>query len=97
MNEIFEMRNKHSCNLRQNSRFPRSLVTLLYHGTESISYLVPKVWNILPNIYENIAGLEKFKKAIKDVYLSIILVEFVTSNLLGKCWFHVENNDWIFY
>ena len=62
MNEIFELRNKHPYNLRQNSQFFRPLVKSVYHGTESLSYFGPKVWDILPNIYKNIDGLHKFKK-----------------------------------
>ena len=38
---------------------------VIFHGTESLSYLGPKVLDILPNIYKNIDDLEKFKKAIK--------------------------------
>ena len=30
----------------QNSQFSRSLVKSVYHGTESISYLGPKIWDI---------------------------------------------------
>ena len=63
MNEIFEVRNEHLYNLRQNSQFFQPLS--VYHGTESPSYLVPKVWNILPNIYKNTDSVHKFKKSIK--------------------------------
>ena len=65
MNKIFDVRNEHPYNLRQNSQFFRSLVKSVYHGTESLSYLGPKVWDILPNIYKNIDSLHKFKEAIK--------------------------------
>ena len=65
INEIFEVRNEHPYNLRQNSQFSRPSVKSVYHGTESLYYLGPKIWDILPNIYKNIDGLHKFKKAIK--------------------------------
>ena len=65
MNEIFEVSNKHLYNLRQNSQFSWSLVKSVYHGTESLSYLGPKVWDKHPNAYKNVDGLNKFKKAIK--------------------------------
>ena len=77
MNEIFEVRNKHPYNLRQNSQFFGPLVKSVYHGFESLSYLGPKVWNILPNIYRNIDGLHKFKKTIKKWKY----IEFVGSTL----------------
>ena len=65
MNELFEVRNEHPCNLKQNSQFCRPLVKSVYHGSEILSYLGSKVWDVLPNIYKNIDGLQKFKKAIK--------------------------------
>ena len=64
MNKIFEVRNEHSYNLRQNSQFFGPLVKPVYHGTESLSYLGSKVWDILPNIYKNINGLHKLKNAV---------------------------------
>ena len=63
MNEIFEVRNEHPYNLRRNCQLSRPLV--IYHGTENLTYLGPKVWDILPNIYKNIDSLNKFKAAIK--------------------------------
>ena len=61
-NEIFQVANEHPYNLRQKSQFFRPLVKSVYHGPESLSYLGPKVWDILPNIYKNIDGLHKSKK-----------------------------------
>ena len=66
MNEIFEVRNKYPCSLWENSHFSQSLVKSVYYGTESLSYLGLKVLDILSNIYKNIDGLDKFKKAIKN-------------------------------
>ena len=36
------------CNLRQVSGFSRPMVKSVYHGTESILYLGPKIWGIPP-------------------------------------------------
>ena len=47
MNEIYEVRNVHPYNLRQNSQFSWPLVKSLYHKTESLFYLEPKVLDIL--------------------------------------------------
>ena len=65
MNNIFKLRVKNSCNLRQVSEFSRPMVEIVYHGTESISYEGPKIWNILPEKLKNIENLEHFKKKIK--------------------------------
>ena len=43
MNRVLELNSDSYYNLRQISQFSRSLVKLVYHGTESISYLGPKI------------------------------------------------------
>ena len=65
MNNIFKLRVENPYNLRHVSEFSRSMVKTVYHGTESISYLGPKIWNILPEKLKNIENLEHFKKEIK--------------------------------
>ena len=57
MNNIF--------NLRLVSEFSRPMVKSVYQGIESISYLRPKIWDILPEKLNNIDNLEHFKKEIK--------------------------------
>ena len=37
----------------------------VYHGIESISYLGPKIWDILPEKLKNIDNLEQFEKEIQ--------------------------------
>ena len=41
------------------------MVKSVYHGTESISYLGPKIWDILPEKLKNIDNLGHSKKEIK--------------------------------
>ena len=65
MKNIFKLKAKTSYNLRQVSEFSRPMVKSVYHGTESISYLEPKIWDILPEKLKNIDNLEYFKKEIK--------------------------------
>ena len=57
MNRVFKLNIDSYHNLRQISQFSRSLVRLVYHGTDSISYLGPKIWDILPNDYKTIDNL----------------------------------------
>ena len=52
-------------NLRKFSQFSRFLVKPVYHGTESISYLGPKIWDVLPDDYETIQNSDTFKIKIK--------------------------------
>ena len=37
----------------------------VYHGTESISHLGPKVWDIVPTELKNVQSLSSFKKSIR--------------------------------
>ena len=45
--EIFHRRNV-SYNLRNNSHFTVPNVNSVFHGSESVSYLGPKIWDIVP-------------------------------------------------
>ena len=65
MNGVFKLNINSRYNLRQILQFSRSLVKLLYHGTECISYLGPKIWDILPDDYKTIQNLDTFKIKIK--------------------------------
>ena len=65
MNSIFKLKAENSYNVRQVSEFSRPMVKCVYHGIESISYLGPKIWDILPEKLKNIDNLEHFKKEIK--------------------------------
>ena len=38
----------------------------MYHGTESISSLEPKIWDLEPSNLKEIRELDKLKKAIKQ-------------------------------
>ena len=58
MNNIFKLRVENPYNLRQVSEFSRPMVKSVCHGTESISYLEPKIYDILPEILKNIENLD---------------------------------------
>ena len=65
MNNIFKLREENPYNLRHVSEFSRPMINSVYHGTESTSFLEPKIWDILPEKLKNIETLEVFKKEIK--------------------------------
>ena len=65
MNNIFKLKAESFYNLRQVCEFSRPMFKSVYHGIESISYLRPKIWDILPEKRKNIDNLEHFKKEIK--------------------------------
>ena len=65
MNEIFKIRN---CNYktRNFSEFQSECVKAVHYGTETVSFLGPQSWSILPQEYKNIDNLSKFKNKIKN-------------------------------
>ena len=67
MNNIFNLKMENSYNLIQVSELSRLRVKSVYHGTESISYLGQKIWDIRPEKLKNMDSLEHFKKEIKNM------------------------------
>ena len=52
-------------NLRNHSDFRVPFARTVYHGTESISYLGPKIWDIVPAELKQNQSLISFKKSIR--------------------------------
>ena len=65
MSNMFKLKAENSYRLRHVSEFSRPVVKGVYYETESILYLGPKIWDILPEKLKNIDNLEHFKKEIK--------------------------------
>ena len=65
VSELFEPRNDPPYNLRHFEKFKRPTVNTVYHGTESISVLGPKIWEILPEDLKASPSLMAFKRAVK--------------------------------
>ena len=63
--ELFEQRNEQHYDLRKNSQFTKPPLRTVYHGSESIPFLGPKIWNILPDRLNNVNSIEAFKMQIK--------------------------------
>ena len=63
--ELFEQRNEQHYDLRKNSQFTINPIRTVYHGSKSISFLGPKIWNILPDKLKNVNSIEAFKMQIK--------------------------------
>ena len=52
-------------NLRRNHSFTSRQVHTVYHGTESLSFLGPKIWDLVPLEIKQCESLEVFKHKIK--------------------------------
>ena len=63
--ELFQQRNEQHYDLRKNSQFTIPTIRTVYHGSESISFLGPKIWNILLDRLKNVNSIEAFKMKIK--------------------------------
>ena len=65
MNEVFKLRNTPHYNLRHTSLFSTEPIHSVFNGTESASYLGPKIWEQIPAEIKNKDSLDGFKKEIK--------------------------------
>ena len=55
-----------SYSLRNTTKFKANKIYTTKYGTETVSYLGPKLWKSLPNEYKDSASLEIFKRKIKN-------------------------------
>ena len=54
LNEIFQIREESHYNLRYTSNFAVPPIHSVYHGSESASYLGPKIWELIPLVIQQI-------------------------------------------
>ena len=67
MNEIFRFIEP-SYNLRNSNSLQRTNVKTVKYGTETLSWLGPKIWQLLlPTDYKNCQSLQMFKTKIKNL------------------------------
>ena len=65
MNDVFRIR-KNDYNTRKADEFQSHCVKRVHYGTETVSFLGPKLWSILPNEYKSIININEFKSNIKS-------------------------------
>ena len=64
MNESFVKRNN-AYNLHKLSEFVRQKVQSVFHDKESISYLGPQIWDMIPVEMKNLKTISVFKREVK--------------------------------
>ena len=64
MKEIFETDNR-NYNFRHNFLIKRCNIRSVYYGTETASFIGPKIWDTLPNNCEDAISLKSFKVNLK--------------------------------
>jgi len=62
---VFSRMPENHYNLRHRTDFITPFARTVFHGTESISYLGPKIWDIVPSELKEAQSLNSFKKSIK--------------------------------
>ena len=62
---VFTTTPENHYNLRNYNGFRSPFARTVYHGTESMSYLGPKIWDIVPIELKNAQSLNSFKKSIR--------------------------------
>ena len=65
-----------SYQLRNNNPFKRRGVNSAWHGTESVSYPGPKIWDLVPNEIKESESLNAFKSKIKGGSLEDVHVKY---------------------
>ena len=65
MQEVFQVKEQGNYNLRNQTDFVIPQVKSVNHGSESIRFLGPKIWESLPNDLKNKESVDSFKTAIK--------------------------------
>ena len=62
---LFQYRNDIPYKLRQRSQFHIPPVRTVFSGTESIKFLGPKIWELIPDEMKKLESKWEFKRAIK--------------------------------
>ena len=60
--DIFVERTNNYCHSRNRPDFITPQVNNTFHGTESISYLGPKIWDVVPEEFKHKKPLNSFTK-----------------------------------
>ena len=63
---VFFLSKSSNQDIRNRRTFTTRSVKTVYYGTETLSYLAPKVLGLIPNNINSLENLSKFKKAIKN-------------------------------
>ena len=66
MNEIFIENAQHYYDLRKKTEFKRNKVKTVYNGTETLTFLGPRIWEIVLDYIKESNSLEEFKLKIKQ-------------------------------
>ena len=66
LKEVFEIQNRAYNFLSEATHFKRENVKTTHYGIQSVRYLRPKIWDMMPNNIKNCSSLNKFKNSINS-------------------------------
>ena len=66
MKEVFEFQHPPYTLRTESNHFKRNNVKTTNYGIQSIRYLGPKLWDLVPNDMKNVSSLSEFKRLIKS-------------------------------
>ena len=66
----------------------------IYHGSESVSFLGPNTWDVLPDNSKDIENLILFEIRLKNRSLKIALVDSVKFTLIIYILFEDKRETW---
>ena len=65
MKDVFPLNDDSGYSTRNKRTFKSRRVKTVRYGTDSLAYLAPKIWELVPNEMKNLESLTTFKTAIK--------------------------------
>ena len=66
MKEVFLFNENTSYNTRNKSKFHLRSIKSVTLGSETLSHLAPKIWELVPVEIKNVDSVASFKRAIKE-------------------------------
>ena len=63
---MFQLNEKSHYNLHYTSEFIIPPINRVYHDSDSVSYLWPKIWELISPVIRHINTFSRFKKATKE-------------------------------
>ena len=66
VNKLFQFREQIPYELRQRLQFQIPWVHSVFNDTESLKFLCPKIWALIPNEMKQLESLGKFRNVIKQ-------------------------------
>ena len=75
LNDIFELSSYEGPTLRNKKEFINPSISTVHFGENSLKYLGPKIWNLIPEEIKYVDTLEQFKIQIRQLGTKIMSMQ----------------------